>query len=404
MSSEQQRSRVDLGRANRRSVLAEILYNAPIARTEIAERTALTGASVSRITRDLINAGLVVESSASIPQNRSGRRLIELNLNPTGAYVIGISINAFAQWVSLSGLDNNIIARQQLALECVDDPDDVLNRVIEAAQTMIEESGINRQQLIGGGVAIGGAVEPKSGRLLFSSTMDWGEMDIAPMMSERLGIPICVETVPNALNLAETRFGITKGQRNVVMLNASLRMGASLLLDNQLRRGVRFSAGQIGKLRLHQADKAESTLLLDEVAAGIAVLSKLTGEEDLTSGRRAADTLMQLKSASVGGNQAATDAFYHAGQMLSQTIDVVDTLLQPETILLAGPMATVPAYIDGVLDNFRHDDSQECSSGDNLQANILVSNVGPEQAAIYLAFNEFLASRDIELNQLTDTD
>ncbi len=90
--------------------------------------------------------------------------------------------------------------------------------------------------------------------------------------------------------------------------------------------------------------------------------------------------------------------------MLSQTIDVVDTLLQPETILLAGPMATVPAYIDGVLDNFRHDDSQECSSGDNLQANILVSNVSPEQAAIYLAFNEFLASRDIELSQLTDTD
>ncbi|WP_315980339.1 ROK family protein [Aliamphritea spongicola] len=134
-------------------------------------------------------------------------------------------------------------------------------------------------------------------------------MDIAPLMSERLGIPICVETVPNALNLAETRFGITKGQRNVVMLNASLRMGASLLLDNQLRRGVRFSAGQIGKLRLHQADKAESTLLLDEVAAGIAVLSKLTGEADLTSGRRAADTLMQLKSASVGGDQAATDAF-----------------------------------------------------------------------------------------------
>lgn len=401
MTVNQQRSRIDLGKANRRSVLAEILYHAPIARTKIADRTGLTGASVSRITRDLINAGLVLESSTSIPQNRSGRRLIELVLNPQGAYLLGISINAFAQSVSLCGLDNKIICSEQLELESVDDPQQVLDRVVQTAQKIIRDNGIDQRKLLGGGIAIGGAVEPKSGRLLFSSTMDWGELEITPMLTKQLGIPICIETVPNALNLAQTRFGITKGQQNVVMINASLRMGASLLLDNQLRRGVNFSAGQIGKLCLQQSKAAnQSPLALDDVAAGIAVLDQCSGEKDLRSGRRAADTLIQLKSQSIQGDRQISDAFYQAGQHLSQTIQLIDTLLQPQTILLAGPMSSVPSYIKGVVTAFENATATGAES--EPKANILVSDMPPEQAVLYLAFNEFLALRDIDLTTLNN--
>ena len=149
MIEEQQRSRADLGRANRRNVLAEILYHAPIARTEIANNTGLTGASVSRITRDLINSGLVVESSTSLPQNRSGRRFVQLQLNAHGAYVVGLSINAFSQWVSICGLDNKIIAQEQLNLESVDDPYDVLEQTISKTLQLLDEHEIDHNKIIG---------------------------------------------------------------------------------------------------------------------------------------------------------------------------------------------------------------------------------------------------------------
>jgi len=395
MPDQPQRSRVDLGRANRRSVLSEILFNAPIARTEIAERTGLTGASVSRITRDLINAGLVVESTSSAPQNRSGRRLVELTLNPEGAYILGISINAFAQWISLSGLNNNVIARQELSIESFENPEQVLNQVMDCAEQMIRESGIRRSQLIGGGLAIGGAVEPQSGKLLFSNTLDWGEVEVESIVSGRMGIPICVETLPNALNLAETRFGVAKGNKNVVLVNASLKMGASLLLDNHLRRGMNYSAGLIGKLRLQQPDQNSGNLLLDDVAGGVAVLRKITGDNTLVSGHRAASRLMELKAASVQGDADVTEAFRDAGRMLSQTIDMIITLLQPETILLAGPMVSVPAYVEGVMEMV---DTSAIDDAD--RARIVVSQVGSEEAARLLAFNEFLAHRDLDLSRL----
>jgi predicted NBD/HSP70 family sugar kinase len=400
MADMPQRSRADLGRSNRRSVLSEILFNAPIARTEIAEHTGLTGASVSRITRDLINAGLVKETTSSLPQNRSGRRLVELTLNPDGGYILGIGMNAFSQWISLSGLNNNIIARQELGIESFADPQVVLNHVIDKAQEIINQSGINRAQLIGGGVAIGGAVEPGTGKLLFSTTMDWGEVEVASIMTKRLGIPICVETLPNALNLAETRFGIAKGCQNVVLINASLKMGASLLLDSHLRRGMNYSAGLIGKLRLQQDNQTGSSpLLLDDVAAGVAVLKSITGDATLVSGRQAADKLMELKRASEAGDKEVAATFRNAGMMLSQTIDMIVTLLQPEMIMLAGPMATVPAYVDGVLDSFK-----DSAVDDQDRGRLQVSQMSSEEAARLLAFNEFLAHRDIDLDQFTSVD
>lgn len=387
MTDEPQRSRVDLGRANRRSVLAEILYHAPIARTEIANNTGLTGASVSRITRDLINSGLVVESSTSLPQNRSGRRFVQLKLNANGAYVIGLSINAFSQWVTICGLDNQVIAQQELGLESVDDPHFVLEQVINCTLELLEAHDIDQQKVIGGGVAIGGAVEPRSGKLLFSTTMDWGEIEIAAIMSERLNFPVCIETIPNALNLAETRFGIAKGHKNVVMINASLRMGASLLIDNQIRRGVKNSAGLIGHLKLQNAQPSpDQPQHLNEIAGGIAVLKQLS-DTTYYSGKHAAAELLSLKQRCIQGEAEASAAFQKAGQMLSQTIEVIDILLQPDVILLAGPMASVPTYIEGALESFQEED----------KSRILLATINPGQAAVYLAFNEFLANRDIDL-------
>ena len=395
MPDSPQRSRVDLGKANRRSVLAEILYNAPISRTEIAERTGLTGASVSRITRDLINAGLVCESATTEPQKRSGRRLVELTLNPDGGYILGVGMNAFAQWISLSGLNNNIIAREELSLDCLNDPERVLNLVMDKVESMISETGIDRDKVIGGGIAIGGAVEPQSGKLLFSTTMDWGEVEVAKIMSDRLGIPICVETLPNALNLAETRFGVAKGCKNVVLINASLKMGASLLLDNNLRRGMNYSAGLIGKLRIQQDNHQNQPMLLDDVAAGVAVLGQLTGDKTLSSGRHAAEKLMQLRDESMQGNTEVANTFRQSGEMLSQTIDMIVTLLQPEMILIAGPMATVPAYVSGVLQS-----ADNSAINDIDRAQIQVSQMSSEEAGRMLAFNEFLARRDLDLGRL----
>ncbi|MFC6672823.1 ROK family transcriptional regulator [Marinobacterium aestuariivivens] len=196
------RSRGDLGQSNRRRVISEILFNGPVPRTEIAARTGLTAASVSRITRDLINAGLVVEAK-ELPSSRSGRRLVELSLNPGGGYVLGIGINAFAQVVSLADLNNNLIAERALEIECLVDPQPVLTAVAETAQQIIADSGVDHARIFGAGVATAGAVDPARGILLDSQTLGWKDLDIGPRLARMLDLPVALENLPNSINLGK---------------------------------------------------------------------------------------------------------------------------------------------------------------------------------------------------------
>jgi predicted NBD/HSP70 family sugar kinase len=383
-------------------VLTEILLNAPIARTELTQLTGLTAATISRICRDLVNAGLVKQKTSTEQLKRSGRRNIELMLNPDSGYFVGFGINAFVQWVSLYGLDNKVIAYEELSTDSLTDPNTVLEQLIEKAEQMIKASNISTEKIIGGGVAIAGIVEPLLGKLLFSPTLGWDELDIATIISSRLGCPICVETFANTLNLAETRFGIAKNCSNTILINTSLRIGASILLDNQIRRGTHFSAGLIGELPLQEnIETLEATdnpqgRQLDDVAAGAAVIRQITGCQELINGRKAAVKLQQLKARSLQGDKEVSEAFRHAGRMLSNTISTVSNLLQPDVIILAGPMSSIPSYFKGVVENIQHSRTR-CTPSTPIK----VSNISGEQAVRLLTYYEFLSRRDIDFNRLT---
>lgn len=395
----QQRSRSDLGRANRRDVLAQILYEGPIPRTMIAERTGLTSASVSRITRDLVNAGLVVEAPSSVPNSRPGRRFIDVSLDPEGGCVLGVSVNAFAQTVTLADLRNNVLGQRQLNLESLAVPAEVLRAVARESADLIDSSKVSRAKILGGAVAIYGAVDPISGIIQSAPGFGWDDVEVSSYLSTQLDLPIRVETISNTLNLAETRFGAARGCKNVVLINASLKLTASLLLDNHLRRGSNFSAGMIGQLRHFSQDgvfRRDSATLLDDLAGGQAVLALLGNRERslIHNARRAAEKLLEHIEEARSEHPRATSVFRLAGTMLGQAVETTITLLQPEKVLLAGPMTTVPAYVEGVRDVLRGD-----GNGDDFAERLTVSEMSIENAAQLLALNEFLVARDLDLKE-----
>ncbi|MDH3580897.1 MAG: MarR family transcriptional regulator, partial [Hyphomicrobiales bacterium] len=81
-----------LRRRNRDIVLRTIAAQAPVSRTQISRQTGLTGAAVSRITRELIEAGLVKEGDSIPTKGQVGRRNIRLELGDEGAFVLGIAL------------------------------------------------------------------------------------------------------------------------------------------------------------------------------------------------------------------------------------------------------------------------------------------------------------------------
>jgi len=387
-------ARQDVRQTNRRMVLSEIMLNGPISRTKIAQRTGLTTASVSRISREIITAGLVVEGETLPSPNRPGRRFIAIDVNPAGGYVLGISINALQQFITLADLKNRPLARRELSLESTEDAEDVLNRVAQAANEMILDAGVPRARLFGGSVSVAGAVDPENGLVHSAPTLGWENVCIGGFLSNALGIQIHVENMPNAMNLAETRFGIGRGYGNVVLLNAALGIGGSLLLDNRLIRGNNFSAGLVGAMSLWR-DAQGRSLSVDEVAGGWGVLRNIFGETAVESASSPGRHLLDAMKAAETGDDTAHSALRKSGRSLANVIETIAEIVHPEIFIVSGALASSSSYVEGVRAGLAEAWSSESSS-----IPVHVSNMTGQAAARWLAINEFLLQRNLDLEHL----
>lgn len=387
------RTRRDLGRANKRAVMAEIVFNGPVSRTAICQATGLTAASVSRITRELIGAGLVIEDSAPAETGRPGRKFVGLDVNPAGGYVLGIGLNVFQQTVTLADLKNNRLERRDLKLADLSRPDRVIAEIAAAARDMIAVHVAEPARLFGGGVAITGAVDPVSGCVRESLYLGWRDVGLGGQLASALNIPFQVDSLPNTINLAEVRFGAARGARNTLLINCAIGLGASLYLDGQLVRGHKFYAGHIGNLPTR-----DSVAVLDDVAGGRGIL-KAMGEADPGTGVTQADAvagkLMAIIDMANAGEVKATEVIEHGGHALGETAAVFAGLTRPERIVLSGPLAESPAYVSG----FRSAMAAQ-GMGEPAVVELAISDLTAQAAARWLAIGEFLVERDINLDNL----
>src|SRR5215212_4062939 len=118
---------------NLRIVHEVIRLFGPLSRADVARRTQLTGQTISNLVRELIDSGLVYEAERR--SEGRGAPSMALALNPDGAYAVGLD------------LAGNV--RQRVFME-VDDtitPEQALERMAAACETLIERQGLSRGQV-----------------------------------------------------------------------------------------------------------------------------------------------------------------------------------------------------------------------------------------------------------------
>ena len=380
-------TRKDLGDLNRRQVLADIMLNGPLARSEIAKRVDLTQASVSRITKELLENDLIYEEGPETNHNRVGRPLMQLAVNPKGGYVIGVAINLFKQIVSVANLANETLASRILKPADITDSTLVLDEVLSVARELLQELGIGSEQVLSCGIAITGAVDPSTGVVRSAPSIGWGTVPVGKYLSECLNLPVYVETVPNAKNLAEYGYGKTRNYRHVILLNAYHIIGASFLLNGELYRGFNFHAGVIENAPL-VTPFAEGSAA--DLVSGKYVLRSYYGEAHLPDQLSAADSVFELIDRANAGEIKAVRAFEEAATAMAQLMETVKEILQPEIILLTGPVVSCESYVAKVRNELGAYAGQ-----DWLDRHFKTSRISSEFAAQSLALYKSISEQDL---------
>jgi N-acetylglucosamine repressor len=292
----------------------------------------------------------------------------------------------------LANLKNQRIARKDLNLNDLTNPDYVMEQLSHEANAMIAEHVPDRRRILGGGISISARVNPSLGSVEGSHYLGWPAVPLGQYLSNTLGIPIYVENQPNAQALAETRFGAAQGIKNLLVLNANLGICGSLLLNGHITRGRDYQAGMIGMW----AAPGGGPLTLDEMAGGVSIIRRLHGDASVTS-KIPSDELAGLLDASITsalkGDARILKAMAEAGHVLGESVSQLVGFIQPDAVMVTGTLAAISTYTKACRDAIH-------TNAANHRTQVLSGTMTAQEAARWVAIDVFLIEQDLNFNDL----
>ena len=365
-------------------VLQHIATGEPVTRARLAAATGLTKTTVSSLVDDLVSARLVVELG---PEARGeiGRPGSALALDPSGYAGIGLEINVDYIAVCLANLVGEVrYLRTRARDNRSQSPAKVLGRAVRMIGTALARAEAARLTVAGLGVAVPGPVETDSGLLRLAPNLGWVDVPVAAILADRLAghdLAVVVDNEANLAALGELWFGGHHDLADFIHVSGEIGVGGGVVLSEELFRGVRGFAGEIGHVVV-QPDgprcRCGARGCLEQVAGQEAILraAGLTGAVGTSIGQpggSVAELLARARAGDPGTLRAVESAGRALGIGLSATVNVVD----PSTVVLGGLYAALEPWLRGPL---LEELSERAITHRWSPVQLLASRLGPDAA------------------------
>jgi predicted NBD/HSP70 family sugar kinase len=228
----------------RSAVLDLIRASGKISRVDLARRSALTEATISKIVKELLAAGLVVQ--AGYAESTGGKRPVLLKLNDSGVYALGLTVDYNRAAIVLCGPDGTELARSTVPGTGQDDPPIALDRLAGDIEGLLRREGVDRSAIIGLGVAMAGRRPGMRGWDFDASFYDvWEPYSIEDELAQRTGLAVVRENDANCAALGEYWVG-GEPDRDFVTVYMSHGIGAGIIVNGAIYKGASGNAGEIG--------------------------------------------------------------------------------------------------------------------------------------------------------------
>ncbi|PAP75996.1 ROK family transcriptional regulator [Rubrivirga marina] len=317
-------------RHNLQIVHETIRLYAPISRADVARRTDLTAQTISNLVRQLVDAGLVVETARAT--GGRGAPPIQLEVNPDAAFAVGLDLDTDHFTAVLVDLSGAVRARVHHEVSLAS-PAAALDLCVEATGALAAELGLEMDRVWGVGVGIPGPMRPgPDGTYLVSPIAfpDWHDEPIAQRLHERLGLPVFIENNATAAALGEHWYGAGRHLSAFFYVYLGSGLGGGLMVQGAPFDGHTGNAGEIGYLSPRRGRRAGGPTHVGELFNLGALYERLAeaGVEAATP-----DDLLALHET---GEPAFEAWFEEVAEELAGLLFTVRAILDPEATFVGG--------------------------------------------------------------------
>jgi predicted NBD/HSP70 family sugar kinase len=308
-------------------------------RRDLIRVTGLSRSTVTQRVDALLAAGLLRESAGEAEGR--GRPAGALAFDEGFGHVLVAGVHRDRVELTAVDLGGRELHRRELAMPVAAGPDPVLSAVETELDAMIAEAGIDRADTVALGVGVPGPVDVAVGRVMQPPVMPgWHDYPVRDRLAAKLGVPVFVENDANLMALGEQRVHWASAP-SLLLVTVGSGIGAGIVIDGRLYRGVDGGAGDIGHIRMHGHDErcaCGAVGCLAAVASGDALARRLAA---LGKDVACVDDVRRLVQE---GDPEAISAVRTAGQLAGEVLTTVVSVLNPEILVLAGEMAQTNEY------------------------------------------------------------
>jgi predicted NBD/HSP70 family sugar kinase len=251
---------------NERVVLQAIRFHGALPGVQIARLTRLTAQTISIISKQLLEDGLLLRQS--VVRGKVGQPSIPMRLNPDGAFSLGVHVGRRNLDVLLIDFEGQVRERSSREFASYPSPElvvgEIAQRLKEILRKLDEES---YRRLVGVGIAAPLTMGGWRQLLGFPAEYSegWRQIDLRAEVHRLTDLPVDQLKDTAAACVAELVAGRGRSVKSFLYVFVDTFIGGGVVIDSHLRAGAAGNAGAVGSLPLGLAtpglERAPSQLL-----------------------------------------------------------------------------------------------------------------------------------------------
>ncbi|NLA95411.1 MAG: ROK family transcriptional regulator [Clostridiaceae bacterium] len=223
-------------------ILHYLVRNRSCTRVWLAKKTGLTQASVGKHIAQLLEWGMVTEEEGITTEK--GRRPRRLELQGAKYRSISIRINRDYITCALFDMSGRQYDHKQIPVKATEGVDAAMAKMYKAVGHMIRTSDIKPICM---GLAVAGPYNKRTGKIvLMSGFPGWEKVDLQAELEKAFSIQTFVEHDAVCGAMAETWFGSSSPNSNLIFIAADKGIGAGMVINGNIYEGRDGFAGEFG--------------------------------------------------------------------------------------------------------------------------------------------------------------
>lgn len=315
-----------------------------LSRADLADKLGLTRAALSLIVNDLLESGVVHETSVRSTPN--GRPPVTLEVDPARGIVGAIDMGATHMNVALADFTARILQETEIPFNIKNGPDQCLAEANRRLLGLLEAQGFSASNLSAVGVGVPGPVNMEAGMVVAPPIMPgWDRFPIRATLEATWGCPVTLNNDAELGALGEWAYGAGRGEKNLAYIKVGSGIGAGLILNQQLYGGTTGAAGEIGHLTIEENGpfcNCGNRGCLEAFAGGHAITEQ--AKTLVKSGKRTLlseiplekITVYEIAEASRRGDLQAQELLRRAGNYIGIALAGLINLFNPGIVIIGG--------------------------------------------------------------------